>query len=98
MADTHSSSQGRGQVSQKQSQRPVLLCLWSLNKSIYLISLIIVFIGVNIMIFHIVSNVFFSELSCKDDKVFSVQDIYALSMPKERMGRRPLWAEEDMHI
>ena len=56
------------------------------------------FTGVNIMIFHIVSNVFFSELSCKDDKVFSVQDIYALSMPKERMGRRPVWAEEDMHI
>ena len=50
------------------------------------------------MIFHVVSNVFFSELSCKDDKVFSVQDIYALSMPKKRMGRRPVWAEEDMQI
>jgi hypothetical protein len=49
------------------------------------------------MIFH-VSNVLSSELGSKDGMVFSVQDIYALSMPKERMGRRPLWAEEDMHI
>ena len=56
------------------------------------------FIGVNIMIFHIVSNVFFSELSCKDDKVFSVQDIYALSMPEKGMGRRQVWGEEEVHI
>ena len=53
---------------------------------------------VNIMIFHIVSNVFFSELSCKDDKVFSVQDIYALSMPEKGMGRRQVWGEEEVHI
>ena len=38
VAGTHSSSQGSVQVCQKQGQRPALLCLWSLNKTLYLIS------------------------------------------------------------
>ena len=55
-------------------------------------------IVVNIMIFHVVSNVFFSKLSSKNDIVFHVQDIYALSLPKKGMGRRQVWAEEEVLI
>ena len=50
------------------------------------------------MIFHVVSNVFFSKLSSKNDIVFHVQDIYALSLPKKGMGRRQVWAEEEVLI
>ena len=38
VAGTHSHSQGSVQECQKQGQRPALLCLWSLNKTLYLIS------------------------------------------------------------
>ena len=43
VAGTHSSSQGSFQISQKQGQRHALLCLWSLKKIIYLISLTVSF-------------------------------------------------------
>ena len=49
------------------------------------------------MIFHVL-NVLSSELSSKDDKVFSVQDIYALSLPEKGMGWKQVWAEEEAHI
>ena len=49
------------------------------------------------MIFH-VANVLSYELSSKDGMVFSVQDIYALSMPEKGMGRRQVWGEEEVHI
>jgi len=50
------------------------------------------------MIFHVVSNVFFYKLSSKNDVVFRVQDIYALSLPEKGMGWRQVWAEEEVHI
>ena len=50
------------------------------------------------MIFHVVSNVFFYKLSSKNDVVFRVQDIYALSLPEKGMGRRHVWAEEEVLI
>ena len=62
------------------------------------ISLTIVSIVVNIMIFHVVSNVIFYKLNSKNDVVFHVQDIYAFSLPEKGMGRRQVWAEEEVHI
>ena len=53
---------------------------------------------VNIMIFHVVSNVIFYKLNSKNDVVFHVQDIYAFSLPEKGMGRRQVWAEEEVHI
>ena len=50
------------------------------------------------MIFHVVSNVIFYKLNSKNDVVFHVQDIYAFSLPEKGMGRRQVWAEEEVHI